>query len=207
MAKQRVYHWSAAFRIQHWLHLAAILTLVFTGFYIHSAFYPGTGESMAWNRWFHFVGAYVLVFAFIFRVYLMFSSYEGADWKEILPLWRNVKHIPDITAYYLFMKDTHRHYHRYNPLQALAYTAMGLCVIVMACTGFALRDGWLHSEFAWVNNLLGGLVYTRLVHFFGMWALIVLSLIHLYFAIRQTIVDKDRALMSMVDGYCYREVE
>ena len=138
MAKQRFYHWSAAFRIQHWLHLAAILTLVFTGFYIHSAFYPGTGESMAWNMWFHFVGAYVLVFAFILRVYLMFNSYEGADWKEILPLWRNVKHIPDITAYYLFMKDTHRHYHRYNPLQALAYTAMGLCVIVMACTGFAL---------------------------------------------------------------------
>ncbi|MGC2424774.1 MAG: cytochrome b/b6 domain-containing protein, partial [Nitrospirota bacterium] len=110
-------------------------------------------------------------------------------------------------AYYLFMKDTHRHYHRYNPLQALAYTCMGICVIIMACTGFALSGGWLHSEFVWVNNLLGGLVYTRLVHFFGMWAFIVLSLIHLYFAIRQTIVDKDRALMSMVDGYCYREVE
>ncbi|MGA2192274.1 MAG: Ni/Fe-hydrogenase, b-type cytochrome subunit [Nitrospirota bacterium] len=205
MAKPKIYHWSAAFRVQHWVHLAAIIALVITGFYIHRPYIAGAEETMAWMRWVHLVAAYFLMFALVWRVYLMFNSQSAADWREILPLWRNLKHIPDIASYYLFMKNTHRHYHRYNPLQALAYTLMGLTVICMVFTGFALHTGWLHAEFAWVNPLLGGLMYTRIVHYFGMWLLIVLSLVHLYFVIRQDALDGDRTLLSMIDGYCLRE--
>jgi len=77
---------------------------------------------------------------------------------------------------------------------------MGLLILIMAATGFALYTGWLHTWFAWVNTLLGGVSTTRVVHYLGMWALIYLSAIHIYMVIRQTLLQKDRTLMSMVDG-------
>ena len=89
--------------------------------------------------------------------------------------------------------------------QALAYLMMGLMVIFMAVTGFAMHTGWLHSSFAWVNPMLGGVMITRILHFFGMWVFIILSSVHLYFGLRQELLDKDRTMLSMVDGY--KEVE
>lgn len=196
----RVYQWSAAVRLQHWVHVAAMGVLIYTGFYIHSPFTAGGTETMAWNRFFHFVSAYFLIFGFIMRVYLMFNS-KNSDWRELLPLPKNLRDLPDIIKYYLFLSDTHKHYERYNPLQALAYLFMGVLILVMAATGFALYDGWLHTAFAWVNTLLGGIAATRVVHFLGMWLLIVLTAVHLYFVFRQNALEKDRTLLSMLDGY------
>jgi len=205
MAKKRVYHWTAPIRLQHWVHVASLSVLIFTGFYIHSPFLAGGTETMAWNRFFHFIAAYFLIFGFIMRVYLMFNSKEAADWKELLPLPRNLKDIPDVVMYYLFLKDTHKPYKRYNPLQGLAYTFMGLLIIVLAATGFALHTGWLHTSFAWVNTVLGGIPITRVVHFLSMWLLIVITMVHIYFVLRQNALEKDRTLMSMVDGYTFKE--
>ena len=207
MAKQMVYHWTAAVRLQHWVHVASMTVLVFTGFYIHSPFMAGATETMAWMRWFHLVAAYFLIFGLIMRIYLMFNSRVAADWKELLPLPGNLANIPDILGYYLFLKPAHKRYHRYNPLQAFAYLLMGLTIFVMAATGFALRTGWLYTSFAWVNPMLGGVMITRVVHFLCMWLLIVLTAVHVYFVIRQNAVDNDRTVMSMVDGYVMREPE
>lgn len=207
MAKQRVYHWTGAVRLQHWVHVVSMVVLVFTGFYIHSPFMAGATETMAWMRWFHLVSAYFLVFGVIMRIYLMFNSRVAADWKELFPLPSNLANLPDIIAYYLFLKRTHKHYHRYNPLQALAYLGMVLLIFGMAATGFALHSGWLHQSFNWVNPAVGSLMMTRVLHFLGMWLLIVLTAVHVYFVIRQNVVDQDRTFMSMVDGYAMREPE
>ena len=207
MAKQMVYHWTGAIRLQHWVHVVSMIVLVFTGFYIHSPFMAGATETMAWMRWFHLICAYFLIFGFIMRAYLMFNSRTAADWKELLPLPANLANIPDILAFYLFMKKTHKHYHRYNPLQGIAYFVMGLAIIAMAATGFALHTGWLHASFAWVNPMLGGVMVTRVVHFLCMWLLIILTAVHVYFVLRQNALDADRTIMSMVDGYALREPE
>lgn len=201
MAGKRVYLWTKAVRIEHWWHVAAMAALIATGFYIHMPYLKGGEATMAWMRFIHFVSMYVLIFGLIVRTYLAFNSKDAADWKEMFPLPRNLKGIPDMAAYYLFLKDSHADYGRYNPLQGTAYFVMGLLLIVMTCTGFALYDGWLHSTFAWVNPMLGGEAVTRLVHYLGMWLLICLTLVHIYFVIRQDAVEKDRTLMSMVDGY------
>jgi len=205
MAKQRVYHWTAAIRMHHFVNLVAMVVLVFTGFYIHSPFMAGGEETMAWMRWSHLIAAYLLLFGLVARIYLMFNSREAADWKELLPLPGNLANLPDIAMYYLFIKNTHRHYERYNPLQALAYVFMGVMIFVMAMTGFALHTGWLHNSFAWVNALLGGVMITRMVHFLGMWLLIIVSFVHVYFVLRQNALDHDRCFMSMIDGYCLKE--
>lgn len=207
MAKTRVYHWTAAVRIQHWTNLLAMAVLIYTGFYIHSPFLKGAEETMGWMRYFHFLFAYVLLFGFVARVYLMFRSRTAADWDELLPLPKNLMNIPDVLLYYMFVKNTHKHYNRYNPLQALTYFFMGIMILVMAATGFALHTGWMASSFQWVNTLLGGVMVTRVVHFLGMWILIIVSFAHLYFAIRTNYCEHDRCLMSMIDGYCLKEAE
>ncbi|HEY3346012.1 MAG TPA: Ni/Fe-hydrogenase, b-type cytochrome subunit [Nitrospirota bacterium] len=205
MAKKLVYHWTAAVRIHHWVNLVALTLLVITGFYIHSPFMQGGGETMAWTRIVHLWMAYVLLFGLIARIYLMFNSRTGADWKELLPLPSNLKNIPDIALYYAFITNTHKHYSRYNPLQGLTYLFIGVMILFMAATGFALHTGWLHAQFNWVNTLVGGVMITRILHFFGMWILIIVSFMHVYFVLRQNALDHDRCFMSMFDGYCLKD--
>lgn len=201
MANKRVYQWTAAVRIEHWWHAAAMIVLIFTGLYIHWPFMEGGGETMAWMRFSHFVAMYVLIFGLIVRTYLAFNSKTAADWKELMPLPSNLAGIPDMLAYYLFMKDTHKKYDRYNPLQGLVYFLMGVVLLVMAATGFALHTGWLSGSFIWVNTVLGGDEVTRVVHYLGMWVLICMSVVHIYFVFREDLTEKKRTLLSMVDGY------
>ena len=207
MAKQRVYHWTTSIRLHHAANLISMAVLVFTGFYIHSPFMAGATETMGWVRWFHLLAAYILLFGLIIRIYLMFFSRATADWKELLPLPRNLANIPDIALYYMFVKGSHKHYERYNPLQALAYLFMGIMILVMAMTGFAMHTGWLHHTFNWVNIALGGEPITRIVHFLGMWLLIVVTFVHVYFVFRQNVLDHDRCFMSMIDGYSLQDAE
>lgn len=207
MAKTRVYHWTTPVRLQHWVHVASMAALIFTGLYISSPFMAGGLETMAWNRFFHLTGAYFLIFGFIARFYLMFNSKEAADWKELLPLPENLKGIPEMILYYSFIKNTHKHYERYNPLQAMAYVTMGLMILVMAATGFAMHTGgWMNASFAWVNTMLCGVQYTRVVHNLGMWFLIILTMVHVYFVLRQNALESDRCLRAMVDGYIEKDV-
>ncbi len=202
MAKGRVYHWTAPARLAHWFHVASLAVLVFTGFYIHSPFLAGGGETMAWMRFFHFTAMYIFAYGFLVRtLYMCVFTSLIPECTRILPLPRNLSGIGDVLAYYLFLKDTHAEYGRYNPLQGLTYFVTGLLILVMAFTGFAMYGGWLHPEFAWVNTLLGGLPVTRLVHYLGMWVLVCITAMHIYLVVRQTIVERDRTLMSMIDGY------
>ncbi len=201
MAQTKVYHWTAAVRIEHWWHAASMIVLVITGFYIHSPFIAGGSETMAWMRFFHFVSMYVLIFGLILRVYLAFNSKTAADWRELMPLPSNIAGIPEMIAYYLFLKKTHKKYERYNPLQGMVYFLMGVLILIMVATGFAMHSGWLHSTFAWVNNTLGGEPVTRVVHYLGMWVLLCMSAVHIYFVLRQDLTEKDRTFMSMIDGY------
>ena len=56
----------------------------------------------------------------VVRVYMAFKSTFDADWKDF-GIIENIKNIPDILGYYLFIKGSHKDYRKYNPLQALAY--------------------------------------------------------------------------------------
>ena len=201
MASKKVYQWTAAVRIEHWWHAASMFVLVLTGLYIHSPFMKGGTDTMAWMRFFHFVSMYILIFGLIWRVYIAVNSKTAPDIMELLPLPKNLKGIPDVLGYYFFLKPSHKNYGRYNPMQALTYFVMGLVILVMTATGFALYEGWLHPLFAWVNPVMGGKEYTRVVHYLCMWVLICLSLVHIYIVTRQNILERDRTLMSMVDGY------
>ena len=208
MAQELTKEWSLGYIIEHWTRVIAIAVLTFTRFYIYHPFIAGGAEGfiMAWMRFFHFIAAYVLVLGLVVRVYMAFRSTFAADWQDF-GIIRNIKNLPDILGYYLFIKGSHKDYRRYNPLQVLAYLGVAAVIIITALTGWALYHGSVFGfikapdSFLWVHTLLGGESVTRIVHILSMWFFIIFVMIHVYMTIMTTMVNKDRTFTSMLTGY------
>lgn len=212
MGKEMKYEWNLAFRLDHWVRVIAIAILVFTGFYIHWPFIAGGPDSflMAWMRFFHFVASYALVLGLVVRVYMAFNSAFDRDWKDF-GILRNLRDLPDIIGYYLFVKGSHKDYRKYNPLQALAYLFITLLIIFTTLTGAALYKGKAFGfinaaeSFRWVNTMLGGESYTRIWHFLSMWVFIIFVGVHIYMSLLQTAVNKDKTFISIFTGYKFKK--
>lgn len=208
MKEELVKDWSLGYILEHWIRVVSIAVLVFTGIYIHTPFIAGGPDStiMATTRFFHFIAAYTIVLGLVVRVYMAFRSTFDADWKDF-SIIENLKNVPDVLTYYLFIKGTHKDYRKYNPLQAFAYLFSGLVIIFTALTGAAVYHGKAFGfipcpdSFRWVSNILGGESYTRIWHILAMWYFIIFTLIHVYLAISITMINKDRTLTSIFTGY------
>lgn len=208
MEKKLTKEWSVGYILEHWIRFLSIAILTFTGFYIYWPFIAGGPESsiMAWMRFFHFVAAYALILGLVVRIYMAFKSTFDADWKDF-SIVENLKNVPDILGYYLFIKETHKPIRKYNPLQALFYLFTALMIIVTAATGAALYHGNLFGfipcpeSFRWVNTLLGGESMTRIIHILTMWYFIIFVIVHVYMSIMITWVQKDGLFFSIFTGY------
>lgn len=208
MGNTMIREWSAGYIIEHWVRVISIVVLTFTGLYIHWPFIAGGPESfiMAWMRFFHFIAAYALILGLVVRVYMAFRSTFDSDWKDF-SIIENIKNVPDILGYYLFIKGSHKDYRKYNPLQALSYLFVALVIIFTALTGGALYHGRpflilrAPGSFQWVSSLLGGESYTRIWHILAMWFFIIFLLIHVYMSIMITMINKDKTFFSIFTGY------
>lgn len=208
MENEKIKEWSLGYILDHWIRVIAIAVLIFTGFYIHWPFITGGPESfiMAWMRFFHFVAAYALILGLVVRVYMAFRSTFDSDWKDF-GITRNIKDVPDILGYYLFINKSHKDYRKYNPLQALAYLFIGVVIIFSALTGLAVYHGNLFGfiptpdSFRWVSRILGGESYTRIWHILTMWVFIIFVLIHVYLSLITSLANKDNTFTSMFTGY------
>ncbi len=208
MANEMIKEWSVGYVLEHWIRVISIGVLILTGIYIHWPFIPGGPDStiMASMRFLHFLAAYALILGLIVRIYMAFRSTFDADWRDF-SVTQNLKNVPDILGYYLFMKGSHKDYRKYNPLQALAYLVVGLAIIFETLTGAALYHGNLFGfikapgSFLWVSNMLGGESYTRIWHILVMWFFIIFVLIHVYMSIMINMINKDKTLSSIFTGY------
>jgi Ni/Fe-hydrogenase 1 B-type cytochrome subunit len=208
MNNENVREWSRGYLLDHWIRVAAIAVLIFTGFYIRWPFIAGGPESfiMAWMRFFHFVAAYALILGLVVRVYMAFRSTFDSDWKDF-SIAENIKNIPDILSYYLFVKKSHKDYRKYNPLQALAYLFVAVLIVFEALTGLALYHGKAFGfipapdAFRWVSSMLGGESYTRIWHILVMWFFIIFVVIHVYMSAMISAVNKDKTFTSIFTGF------
>ena len=207
------YHWNWAYRIDHWVRVLALVVLTVSGFYIQwpwrtgdAGYVAGSFPTMAWMRFAHFVAGYIFLLGLIVRLYLAFNSKFVADWRDF-GIWRNLRRIPDITLYYLFLKRSHQNYRRYNPLQALTYLFWAVIIVVQSLTGFALYHGNVFGilpapeSFMWVQHLLGGEPNVRLVHQLVMWLFLITAAVHVYMAAMVTWTERDHSFRAMFTGY------
>lgn len=182
--------------IVHWTHLVSMLVLGFTGFFIHLPFLP---LQMGVMRQLHFTFMYVVLIALAARVWFAFLGRSAAekgsrervrDVRNFLPQAANRGQFVETVKYYLFLRDTHPVSGKYNPLQKSAYLLIAVLLLAQAYTGFALygpvqADPVLGAIFS--ADLLGGLMATRMIHYFLMWAFIAITLVHVYLSVAEDI--------------------
>ncbi len=207
-----VHLWHTPLRVMHWVAALAIVVLAVTGFYIGKPYFMTQGEAsshylMGRTRFIHFAAAAVLVTTGIFRLYglLVGNRYErlqalfpirSRDWTN---LWKQVK------AYTLVRPEAAPHFLGHNPLQQLGYTGIYMVAVAMVFTGFYLYGlsnpgGFFYSAFGWVGPLLGGAQTVRFWHHVLAWVFIIFLPVHLYFAVRADVTEREGSISSMING-------
>lgn len=221
---KRIYIFSPALRIWHWINFLTIVVLFVTGLYIGNPFFWGPtgieatyaydeGLTMGFIRKLHFLAGYVLLGSFIFRVLISFFSKRD---RLVLPtFWRREYWIglKEITLKYLLvLRDDEGHEYIRNSCARTVYPLVYLAIFFMIATGFGMYglsnpDGFWATLFGWVVWLLGGEFPTHMWHHWVAWLIIIFAILHVYFVIREEIIKKNGELSSMINGYKFFKKE
>lgn len=213
-----VYVWEAPVRLWHWVMMLAMFVLIATGFLIGvpppSA--PGEAYDTFWFgyiRFLHFAAGYIFAVFFVLRVYWAFVGNKYAREIFLVPLsmftgkfWKGLF---DDIFFYLYMKKDPGSYEGHNPLAAFAMFFMYLLGSVwMILSGFALygegtgMGSWQFRWFtSWLQPLVGDSQLLHTLHRFGMWYLIIFSMVHMYMVVRQDVFTKETIISTMINGW------
>jgi len=211
---KRVYVWEPVVRVQHWLHVIAMVVLAITGIYIGSPFVGLTVDQEAgfhttdWMRYVHFVASWILGLGYVVRFYWFFAGNKYARWADWLPLgqarWRGLwKQI----RYYFFLERERPRWTGVNPVSGLTYLFLGLLLFLTGITGIALyaesfSHGFWHVVFGWVSPLFGTQTL-RLVHHGLLYAYVIFLLIHLYMMILGDFEEENAPMTAIFSGWKY----
>lgn len=212
-----VYVYEAPVRLWHWVTVLAMIGLVGSGFLIGRPLPSVEGEASTWYvmgyvRLVHFICAYVFAIGFVGRLYWHFVGNEWAK-QLFVPAFHKASYwrgLVDQVMWYLFLSNKPRQYVGHNPLantaMFLMFTLMGLWMIV---SGFALyaeglgRDSWAAAMFGWVTIFFPNSMDLHTWHRFGMWVMVLFSIIHMYMAFREDNLSKQGTISTIVGGYRY----
>lgn len=178
------------FVITHWVNLVCMAALIFSGFYIHYPFFDGF---MGVARGMHFVAMWVLIINLTVRIVLAFFVKDTVllgvrgplelDIKNWLPQQENRHQFLETIKYYLFLRKEGVISGKYGALQKIAYLATIPITFAMAYTGFCLFGPFQQLAFFQAGtNYVGGLMNMRVLHYFGMWVVILFTAVHVYLA-------------------------
>jgi Ni/Fe-hydrogenase 1 B-type cytochrome subunit len=180
------------FVFTHAINLVCMIGLAFTGFYIHYPFFAGF---MYGARTIHFVLMFVLVINLTSRIILAFwvqtanqmgTRKTDVDIKNWLPQEENKHQFWETVKYYTFFRNTHVISGKYGSLQKISYLATVPITFYMAWTGFALytpAHAWaIWPVFGSAAYVFGSDMGVRIAHYFGMWVIILFTMVHAYLA-------------------------
>ena len=180
--------------LMHGVHLLAMFSLIFTGFYIHYPFFAGP---MAAMRTTHFVAMFVLIATAVMRVYWAFAGRGSSDpdsrklvpdWRHFAPEAANRGQMLETLKYYLFLRRSHPSSAKFNTLQKGTYVLWLLLIAVQAITGFAMWQPTA-GAFSGLTYALGGVTQVRVDHYLIMWLFIVTVMVHVYLSAAEAGVE------------------
>ena len=197
-------------RLMHWINAAAILVMIGSGWRIYD-YYPalslnfgfpyyltlggdltvteaisnddGLVNALLW----HFAAMWVLVINLL--VYLVVGIVSGHFRRDFLPVSPRAV-VRDLFAALRFRLD-HR-LGRYNAVQKVFYWGVLAAILVTILSGLSI---WKPVQLQWLTWLFGGYEFARVVHFFGMAAIVAFLVVHIALTI---LVPK--TLVAMVFG-------
>ncbi|HUC10126.1 MAG TPA: cytochrome b/b6 domain-containing protein [Stellaceae bacterium] len=202
-------------RIMHWVNAAAILVMIGSGWRIYN-YYPalpihfgfpnyltlggdftvtealnnddGLANALLW----HFAAMWVLVLNFLAYVIVGFVS--GHFRRDFLPVSAGA-----------FLRDffdalrgrLDHHLGEYNTVQKVFYWGVLAAILVTILSGLSI---WKPVQLQWLTWVFGGYEFARVVHFFGMAAIVGFLFVHLALT---ALVPK--TLVAMVLGRALEE--
>ncbi len=197
-------------RIMHWVNALAILVMIASGWRIYD-YYPalpidfgfpydwtlggdlslseainnedGLANALLW----HFGAMWVLVLNYL--AYLMVGFVSGHFRRDFLPLSVGAFARDFVAA--LRLRLDHR-LGEYNAVQKLFYWGALAAILVTILSGLSIWKPVQLKELTW---LFGGYEFARVVHFFGMAAIVVFLVVHIALTI---LVPK--TLVAMIVG-------
>jgi Ni/Fe-hydrogenase 1 B-type cytochrome subunit len=212
---QSVYVYEAPVRVWHWVNALAITALALTGYFIGKPLPTMPGEAsdhflMGYIRFTHFTAGYMLAVGLAGRAYWALVGNHHARELFWVPLWRKAYWAEVLTMlkWYLFLIPRSGQYVGHNPMARLAmFTGFLSITLFMIVTGFALygegsqMGSWPERLFGWVIPLMGQSQDVHTWHRFGMWAMLLFIILHIYSAIREDIMGRQSIVSTMISGY------
>jgi len=211
---KKYYVYSPWLRLFHWTMVLSIVVLFFTGLYIGNPFFLGSQGieptfafqerlSMETIRYIHFSAAFILVAAFILRIY-GFIVNRG---DRLFPRFWQAQYwagMVEMVLHYSLIKPHHRPYLR-NPLARTSYAFVYVMLAVEGLTGFAMYfminpERWGAKIFGPLNDILGGEYYVHLIHHYVAWLIIIFAIVHIYMSIRADFMEQEGEISSMFSG-------
>src|SRR5580700_6231079 len=199
-----------ALRIMHWVNAAAVIIMIGSGIKIYgdspifsfisfpNAITLGGDPDIAWKfhgnggqsgalQW-HFLGMWILVINGL--AYLTYGLVTGRLRRKLLPIRPRdvIATIRDAMRFHL----SHDDLTVYNGVQKLLYVGIILIAIVEVLAGLAIWKPVQFSHLAWFFYSFQG---ARLVHFFGMAAIVAFLVVHVALALMVP-----RTLLAMITG-------
>lgn len=211
--RHRIYVWEVPVRLTHWVNVACIVVLAFTGYYVGNPYIFVSPRElygayfMGLIRWVHFVTAFVFVASLLLRTYWAFAGNEWARWRGLFPFLTREGRVSmrDALRYYLFMRRHPPEVTGHNALAGMTYMIIVCLYGLISLTGFALY-GQLHPVSIW-NGLTGwvflfaSLQTVRLIHHLIMWLLIAFAIHHVYSAWLVDMEEGNGLMSSIFSGY------
>jgi thiosulfate reductase cytochrome b subunit len=199
-----------AVRIMHWTNAVAIIIMIGSGIKIYgdspifsfisfpNAITLGGDPDIAWKfhgnggqsgalQW-HFLGMWILVINGL--AYLTYGIVTGRLRRKLLPIRPRdvIATIRDALRFHL----SHDDIAVYNGVQKLLYVGIILIAIVEVLAGLAI---WKPVQFSTLASLFVTFQGARLVHFFGMAAIVAFLVVHVALALMVP-----RTLLAMITG-------
>ena len=169
-------------RVWHWLNAFAMIIMIMSGWRIYNAspvfpsfrFYSDItlggwlGGALQW----HFAAMWLLMANFC--VYLIYGFWTGHFRVKLWPI--TPKALLHDLAQALRFKLSHEDIREYNAIQRLAYVGVLAAIVLTILAGLAI---WKPVQFQTIAFLMGGYDGARVVHFFGMTAIVAFIVVHL----------------------------
>jgi Ni/Fe-hydrogenase 1 B-type cytochrome subunit len=204
--------WGIPLRVMHWASALSIVVLAVTGLYIGKPYFINSGDTsshflMGWVRFIHFTAAAVLVMTAFVRAYWLFAGNQYERLRALFPFTRKDQKnlIKQAKAYATLRMEEAPVYLGHNPMQQMSYTGLYVVALFQVISGFALYgqanpSGIFFRTLNWVGPLFGGMQQLRFFHHIFTWAFAIYLPIHIYFAIRSDVLERNSAISSMFTG-------
>jgi Ni/Fe-hydrogenase 1 B-type cytochrome subunit len=216
---RRVFVFSVPVRVFHWVNALTTFLLIGTGLIIANPPAIQSGQEASFGYWFgtvrfiHFASAYVFAANFVLRIYWFFVGNRYERLNNFIPWGKKFWHeFRQVIRMDVFLKRNEQHMSiGHNPVAALSYFVIFICMLIMTITGFSLYAEMSTMLFAnwfqWCSDLLGGDIMTRIVHHWVMWVFILFIMVHLYLVFYHDYVEGRGETSSMVGGWKFIEKE